>query len=214
MNVLDDPTFLAGEVATDFIDKHPELLAGRKSQDRGTKALAFLADVTVNQPNGERIEGIDPRKKLPAFPGDKASEPERSPFDGPSDQAPPAGWRQRLLELGPEGFAKALRAADGGGRHRHHLPRRPPVAAGHPGAHPRPAGRGPGRTRTCCRSCSPWRSGAGRPTTCRCASWARTRGSAWRCCAPSCRTSRCRCCCAGATPWATPRTRPRSPTRS
>ncbi|RAX50916.1 pyruvate carboxylase [Arthrobacter sp. AQ5-05] len=109
-NVLDDPAFLAGEVATDFIDKHPELLAGRKSQDRGTKALSFLAEVTVNQPNGERVEGIDPRKKLPSFPGDKASEPERSPFDGPSDQAPADGWRQRLLELGPEGFAKALRA--------------------------------------------------------------------------------------------------------
>jgi pyruvate carboxylase len=109
MNVLDDPTFLAGEAATDFIDTHPELLAGKKSQDRGTKALAFLADVTVNQPNGERVDGIDPRKKLPAFPGDKASQPERSPFDGPSDQVPAAGWRQRLLELGPEGFAKALR---------------------------------------------------------------------------------------------------------
>ncbi len=109
MNVLDDPAFLAGEIATDFIDKHPELLAGRKSQDRGTKALSFLAGITVNQPNGARVDGIDPRKKLPSFPGDKASQPERSPFDGPSDQVPPAGWRQRLLELGPEGFAKALR---------------------------------------------------------------------------------------------------------
>src|SRR5690606_17931826 len=89
-------------------DKHPELLAGRKSQDRGSKALSFLANVTVNQPNGERVEGIDPRKKLPSFPGDKASEPDRSPFDGPSDQAPAAGWRQRLLDLVPEGVAKAL----------------------------------------------------------------------------------------------------------
>ncbi|GAA1498860.1 pyruvate carboxylase [Paeniglutamicibacter kerguelensis] len=111
MNVLADPQFIAGDVATDFIDKRPDLLTGNKSQDRGTKALAFLAGVTVNHPNGPRIEGIDPREKLPAFPGDKQSEPDRSPFDGPSvEHAPPAGWRQRLLELGPEGFAKALRA--------------------------------------------------------------------------------------------------------
>ncbi|MGL3805815.1 pyruvate carboxylase [Paeniglutamicibacter sp. R2-26] len=110
MNVLADPQFIAGDVATDFIDKRPDLLAGNKSQDRGTKALAFLAGVTVNHPNGPRVEGIDPRLKLPSFPGDKQAEPDRSPFDGPStDHAPAAGWRQRLLELGPEGFAKALR---------------------------------------------------------------------------------------------------------
>ena len=109
-NVLNDPQFIAGDVATDFIDSRPDLLTGNESQDRGTKALNYLAHVTVNQPNGERIEGIDPRKKLPTFPGDKSDEPERSPFDGPSQTAHPAdGWRQKLLELGPEGFAKALR---------------------------------------------------------------------------------------------------------
>ncbi|MGO2053455.1 pyruvate carboxylase [Glutamicibacter sp. 287] len=111
-NVLNDPQFIAGDVATDFIDSRPDLLTGNESQDRGTKALNYLAHVTVNKPNGERIDGIDPRKKLPSFPGDKSSEPERSPFDGPSKSvAPPAGWRQKLLDLGPEGFAKALRDA-------------------------------------------------------------------------------------------------------
>ncbi|WP_313812273.1 pyruvate carboxylase [Glutamicibacter sp.] len=110
LNVLNDPQFIAGDVATDFIDSRPDLLTGNESQDRGTKALSYLAHVTVNQPNGARIEGIDPRDKLPSFPGDKSSEPLRSPFDGPSDDARPVdGWRQKLLELGPEGFAKALR---------------------------------------------------------------------------------------------------------
>ncbi|THE17336.1 pyruvate carboxylase, partial [Kocuria rosea] len=107
--VLADPEFLAGNVATDFIERRPELLEARTSGDRATKALTWLAEVTVNQPNGERVEGIDPRTKLPRYPGDKQDEPFRSPFDGPSEHTPPPGWRQRLVELGPEGFARALR---------------------------------------------------------------------------------------------------------
>ena len=112
MNVLDDPQFLAGDVATDFIDAHPELAAVNRSQDRGSKALQYLADVTVNQPHGPRVEGIDPRDRLPGHPGDKRHEPDRSPIDGPSRNpaaTPPDGWRQVLLQKGPEGFAAALR---------------------------------------------------------------------------------------------------------
>ncbi|KUG60964.1 pyruvate carboxylase [Kocuria rosea subsp. polaris] len=107
--VLADPEFLAGNVATDFIERRPELLEARTSGDRATKALTWLAEVTVNRPNGDRVEGIDPRTKLPHYPGDKQDEPFRSPFDGPSEHTPPDGWRQKLLELGPEGFAAALR---------------------------------------------------------------------------------------------------------
>ena len=112
MNVMDDPQFVSGDVATDFIDKHPELATVNRSQDRGSKALQYLVDVTVNQPHGPRVEGIDPRDRLPEHPGDKHQEPDRSPFDGPSrneDAVPPRGWRQVLLEQGPEGFARTLR---------------------------------------------------------------------------------------------------------
>ncbi|WP_258935308.1 hypothetical protein [Nesterenkonia pannonica] len=109
LNVLDSEEFIAGDVATDFIDAHPELATINRSQDRGSKALQYLADITVNQPHGPRVEGIDPRDKLPRFPGDKTDEPDRSPFDGPSDHPKPDGWRQVLLAEGPEGFAKRLR---------------------------------------------------------------------------------------------------------
>ncbi|MEX3610202.1 pyruvate carboxylase [Rothia sp. LK2588] len=107
-SVLADETFRSGDVSTPFIDEHPELVNNKPSGDRGTKALQYLAKVTVNQPHGERIEGTDPRYKLPRFPGDMKSEPHRSPFE-PGDHVPPAGWRNKLLELGPEGFAKYLR---------------------------------------------------------------------------------------------------------
>ena len=93
--MLADPIFETGDLSTSFIDEHPELFTAKPSQDRGTKILSWLADVTVNQPNGPRGHHINPGVKLPAV--DLSIEA-------------PAGSRQRLLELGPEGFAKALRA--------------------------------------------------------------------------------------------------------
>ncbi len=92
--VLDDPAFVAGDLSTSFIDERPELLKGRESKDRGTKILSWLVDTTVNRPNGENPLSIDPSAKLPTL--DLAA-------------PAPAGSRQRLQQLGPAGFAKALR---------------------------------------------------------------------------------------------------------
>lgn len=92
--VLADPDFQAGDVSTSFIEERPELLAMNKPKDRATRLLQHVANVTVNQPNGARPGHIDPASKLPA-----------------TDLAlpAPAGYRQRLLELGPEGYARSLR---------------------------------------------------------------------------------------------------------
>ncbi|MFI0468151.1 pyruvate carboxylase [Saccharopolyspora sp. 5N102] len=92
--VLDDPDFAAGKVTTSFIGERPHLLTARHSADRGTRLLNYLADVTVNRPNGERPTTPDPVHKLPAI---DLSVP------------PAAGSKQRLTELGPEGFARWLR---------------------------------------------------------------------------------------------------------
>ena len=92
--VLDDPAFQAGHVTTSFIDERPQLLTARSSADRGTKILNYLADVTVNQPHGSRPSPVYPHDKLP---------------DIDLEAAPPAGSKQRLVELGPEGFARWLR---------------------------------------------------------------------------------------------------------
>ncbi|WJG15009.1 pyruvate carboxylase [Gordonia sp. Swx-4] len=94
--VLDDPDFRAGRVTTSFIDERPGLLTQRSSADRGTKILSYLADVTVNKPHGERPTTVYPRDKLPTV--------ERAVLASPKD-----GSRQRLLQLGPEGFARDLR---------------------------------------------------------------------------------------------------------
>ncbi len=92
--VLEDPDFRAGRVTTSFIEQRPQLLTAHASADRGTKLLTYLADVTVNKPNGDRPVAVDPLDKLPEV---DLGEP-------PAD-----GSRQRLLKLGPVGFATALR---------------------------------------------------------------------------------------------------------
>ncbi len=92
--VLDDPDFQSGRITTSFIDERPQLLTARSSADRGTKILNYLADVTVNQPHGPRPSAVYPHDKLP---------------DADLSVPPPAGSKQLLTELGPEGFARWLR---------------------------------------------------------------------------------------------------------
>ncbi|CCH77795.1 Pyruvate carboxylase [Nostocoides japonicum T1-X7] len=93
--VLAEPDFQAGRFSTSFIDQHPELRTARTPADRGTKLLRYLADVTVNRPHGPATTHTNPRSRLP-----KAD----------LDAAPPPGARDRLLRLGPAGFAEQLRA--------------------------------------------------------------------------------------------------------
>ena len=92
--VIEDPDFRAGRVNTSFIDDRPQLLTAHTPADRGTKILNYLADVTVNTPNGERPSAVYPQDKLPALD---------------LSTVPAAGSKQRLIELGPEGFAAWMR---------------------------------------------------------------------------------------------------------
>ncbi|QBJ95135.1 pyruvate carboxylase [Rhodococcus sp. ABRD24] len=92
--VLDDADFRAGRVTTSFIEERPQLLTLRSSADRGTRILNYLADVTVNKPHGARPTTVYPQDKLPSID-----------LTAPA----PDGSRQRLLALGPDGFAKSLR---------------------------------------------------------------------------------------------------------
>jgi pyruvate carboxylase len=94
--VLHDPVFQEGLATTSFIDERPELLSARVSADRATKLLTFLADVTVNQPNGPVTTRVRPRTKLPQLP----------------DAPVPPGARDRLVADGPAAFARALREAN------------------------------------------------------------------------------------------------------
>ncbi|GAA1254213.1 pyruvate carboxylase [Oryzihumus leptocrescens] len=93
--LLDEPDFVAGRLSTSFIDERPGLLTARTPADRGTKLLTYLAEVTVNQPYGPSRTKVSPRSKLPAID---------------RDAPPPPGARDLLMRVGPEEFARALRA--------------------------------------------------------------------------------------------------------
>lgn len=92
--VLADDAFVSGDVSTSFIDERPELIQPRRSKDRGTKLLTWMADVTVNQPHGDGKGAVRPSTKIPQVD-----------LTSPA----PEGTKQQLDALGPEGFAAQLR---------------------------------------------------------------------------------------------------------
>ncbi|WP_235833823.1 pyruvate carboxylase [Aeromicrobium chenweiae] len=95
--LLADPDFRAGRVTTSFIEEHPALLQAHGAADPAGKILSWLADVTVNKPHGTSPTTVDPVSKLPQLDLTAAA---------------PDGSRQLLAELGPDGFAAALRQRD------------------------------------------------------------------------------------------------------
>lgn len=90
-NVLNHPTFLAGECDTGFIDNTPALFELEPTKDRATKVLKYLGDIIVNQPRPPKPAYDKPR--IPAIDGE-----------------PPQGYKQLLDKLGPEGFKRWILA--------------------------------------------------------------------------------------------------------
>ena len=94
--IITHPKFTDNSYTTKFIDTTPELFAQVKRQDRATKLLTYLADVTVNG---------HPETKGRAVPPKDAALP-RVPFL----EAPVAdGTKQLLDKLGPKKFAEWMR---------------------------------------------------------------------------------------------------------
>ena len=91
-NLLKHPTFLNNTYTTKFIDTTPELFHFKKQQDRATKILTYIADITVNghpETAGRPKPAVDLR--LPRAPAPK----------GPA----PAGTRTLLNAKGPKAVA-------------------------------------------------------------------------------------------------------------
>jgi pyruvate carboxylase len=91
--IITHPAFISNSYTTRFIDTTPELFQQVKRQDRATKLLTYLADVTVNG---------HPEAKGRARPPKDAALPV-VPF---IDQPVGPGTKQLLDELGPKKFAQ------------------------------------------------------------------------------------------------------------
>ncbi len=91
-NLINHPDFAPGNIITRFIDETPELFHFPRRRDRATRLLRYIADVTVNG-NPEVANRPKPpaHALLPTLP------------KGLPRAAVP-GTRQKLDDLGPEGF--------------------------------------------------------------------------------------------------------------
>lgn len=87
LNVLNHPTFKAGNCDTGFIEDNPELLNIMAKADRELKVLTFLGEQYVN---GNK--GIKPQFDVPVFPRIK-----------PEEISKLTGTKQILDEKGPKG---------------------------------------------------------------------------------------------------------------
>jgi len=94
--IISHPSFRDNSYTTKFIDTTPELFAQVKRQDRATKLLNYLADVTVNG---------HPETRGRPKPNPDAAAPVVPYLNGNI----PNGSKQRLDTLGPEGFAAWMR---------------------------------------------------------------------------------------------------------
>src|SRR5690606_13474500 len=105
-NVIMHPLFTQGTCTTQFIDTTPDLFQFKPKQDRATKLLEFLGDVTVNgQPElkGRSLPAAFPAPaQLPAFH---------------LSQTIPTGTRDQFKLLGAEGFRSEERRVGKGRRY-------------------------------------------------------------------------------------------------
>ena len=92
--LIDHPKFKACDYTTRFIDETAELFDFPPRKDRATRLLSFIGDVIVNQ-NPEVADRVKPSRPFVDPPLPKLS-----------TKRPDFGSRNRLLQLGPEGFAQ------------------------------------------------------------------------------------------------------------
>ncbi|KXN89374.1 Pyruvate carboxylase [Leucoagaricus sp. SymC.cos] len=110
--LLTHDTFIGGKTWTTFIDDTPDLFKLVQSQNRAQKLLAYLGDLAVN---GSSIKGQvgEPGLKSDIIVPKLANrdDPNGPPLD--TTFSCTVGWRNIIVEHGPEAFAKAVRAYPG-----------------------------------------------------------------------------------------------------
>lgn len=96
-NLITNKDFIEGKATVNFIQEHPELFNMPQRQDRGTKMLKFLGEVTVNGNSDVKVKHDGRKFEKPIVPA----------FD--SLLPYPKGTKDLLTELGPDAFAQWLK---------------------------------------------------------------------------------------------------------
>ncbi|GFZ47280.1 pyruvate carboxylase [Saitozyma sp. JCM 24511] len=107
IRLLTHPVFESGKTWTTFIDDTPELFKLVQSQNRAQKLLAYLGDVAVN---GSSIKGQmgEPGLKTEALVPQIRDKADSTKLVDTSVSCQ-TGWRNIIVNEGPEAFAKAIR---------------------------------------------------------------------------------------------------------
>ncbi|KNZ71633.1 Pyruvate carboxylase [Termitomyces sp. J132] len=111
--LLTHDVFIGGKTWTTFIDDTPDLFKLVQTQNRAQKLLAYLGDLAVNGSSIKGQTGEPGLKTEIVIPKLQSREdPENGP---PLDTFQPCtvGWRNIIVEQGPEAFAKAVREYPG-----------------------------------------------------------------------------------------------------
>ncbi|KAG6890299.1 hypothetical protein C0995_009505 [Termitomyces sp. Mi166 len=111
--LLTHDIFIGGKTWTTFIDDTPDLFKLVQTQNRAQKLLAYLGDLAVNGSSIKGQTGEPGLKTEIVIPKLQSREdPENGP---PLDTFQPCtvGWRNIIVEHGPEAFAKAVREYPG-----------------------------------------------------------------------------------------------------
>jgi pyruvate carboxylase len=96
LNIISHPEFIAGNATVNFLQQHPEIFTYKSSQDRGTKILKYLAEISLN--GHPDVKQVNKNKQF--------EKPLVPPFD--SGKEIQAGTKQLLDQLGPEGLSQWL----------------------------------------------------------------------------------------------------------
>lgn len=91
--LMENKCFQKAEYTTRFIDDTPELMQLPKSRDRASRLLKYVGNVVVKGNPAVASRAKPDSLETPTVPGGEK-------------QSIPAGSRQKLEELGPEGFGK------------------------------------------------------------------------------------------------------------
>lgn len=115
LKTLQHETFRSGDCTTRFIDETPSLFEFDPRKDRATKVLTYLANVIVNGNELVKDRPLALRREpapVPAIRSSASASESGAAVAHNGVATPPPGTKNKLTELGAEGFSKWVREQD------------------------------------------------------------------------------------------------------